>query len=843
MTKKHKKILQVLLFFLLFNIFSNQEIKAQGDTVANLETLAVSLIIDKSGSMNATDPSKMRETAANIFIDLLSPEDNLGIISFSTEAVEVQPMTNIGETGKAAIKGNLVGKLDADGDTDYQKAFQRAYEQLNSIDDENVKKVIVFLTDGNPDPDPKRLAEPAFMDNYMNGFWDTVKNIGLEGYPVYTVGFGALDKGVMDRIALETKGQSKMFTAPEEAAVEFFNIISQLKNRNLFINENHVLEGEKIIEFKMDEYVSQMTFVVTNTPGEFGLELIPPEGVALGDNTNVESSANYSLITMNQEDKELSGTWKIRMTGTSQVSFLGAKDLFVKIWISNPITNSQHSIDDPINISATMTGADSDNLKVDGLMMINGVQSLKPVIMTKVDDIYSGVYNDTKAEGDYEIILNVRDGENIISTTSAQVHVKVLPTITADISSIEDGFRLGEKRVLSSSLELGLSSLRESNELVLEYYNLIANYAGVGEVVFSLKDDGITENGDAKAGDGRFSTNVIFDQEGAVNLTLQVRGTYKGEIFILEKNIGDTVIHVPGSVTIGAVKDSIIALKGESIGLEIKIKSTSSFEEVLELSVPEELGTLDFSRILLGAQEEKIVTLNFIPVADLNTDSFNIPLSVKVENGLTILNTSNIQTNVDLMTKTEKFLSIVSSKAPIILMILGLLLVIILLIVLIGLILYRKNFKPYTYVTGMLSYFKIKDDPEDYFREDKESINLWKYEKSQIVITFDPKKENSADIYIPGSKYIYDIIFEKRFDKSRFKFIDGYRSMKHKIANNVFLRTTEPGILIVEKNIYTNLELSGNIIFNSGEFIFRYTGKKFDDVVELNAKDILEGKM
>ena len=843
MTKKQKKILQVLLFFLFFNIFSNQEIKAQGETVANLETLAVSLIIDKSGSMNTTDPSKMRETAANIFIDLLSPEDNLGIISFSTDAVQVQPMTNIGVIGKAAIKGNLVGKLEADGDTDYQKAFQTAYEQLNAIDDENVKKVIVFLTDGNPDPDPKRLGEQAFMDNYMNGFWDTVKNIGLEGYPVYTVGFGALDKGVMDRIALETKGQSKVFNAPEEAGVEFFNIISQLKNRNLFINENHVLEGEKIIEFKMDEYVSQMTLVVTNTPGELGLELIPPKGVAIGENTKVERSANYSLITMNQVDKELSGTWKIKMTGTSQVSFLGAKDLFVKIWISNPITNSQHSIDDPISISATMTGAASDNLRVEGLMMINGVQSLKPVTITKADEIYTGVFDDTKAEGNYEIILNVKDKENLISTTSAQVHVKVLPIITADISSIEDGFRLGEKRVLSSSLELGLSSLRESSELVLEYYNLIANYDGTSEVVFPLKDDGITKNGDAKVGDGRFSTNVIFDQDGAVNLTLKVRGTYKGEIFILEKNIGDTVIHVPGTVTISTVEDSITALKGKNIGLELKIKSTSNFDEVLELSVPAELGTLDFTRILLGAEEEKVVTLNFIPIANIDSDDFSIPLGVKVENAMTILNTSNLKTNVHLTTRTENFLSIISEKAPIIIMISGLLLVTILLIVLIGLILYRKNFKPFTYVTGMLSYFKIKDNPDGYLEEDKENINFWKYEKSQIVITFDPKRESSADIYIPGSKYIYDIIFEKRFDKSRFKFIDGYRSLKHKIANNVFLRTTEPGILIVDKHIYTNIELSGNIIFNSGEFIFRYTGKKFDEVVELNAKDILEGKM
>ncbi len=839
-TTSSKKIIKVVLFFLLFSFSSITQLEATEDKVVNLETLAVSLIIDKSGSMDNTDPLNMRETAANIFIDLLSPEDNLGIISFSTEAVMVQPMTNIGVTGKDVIKNNIDGKFNASGNTDYQKAFQKANEQLNNFNGENVKKVIVFLTDGDPDPDPRRLNEPGFMDNYMNGFWDTIKSIGLEGYPVYTVGFGTLDMGVLDRIALETQGLSKVFKVPEEVAVEFFNIISQLKNRNISINEDHVLEGEKIIEFEMDEYVTQMTFVITNTPGDFKLELIPPDGVAIGNNARVESSSNYSLITMTQKNMEFSGIWKIKMTGTSQVSIFGARDLFVKLWISNPIANSQHSINDPINIRATMTGSNLDDFQVEGLMMINGVQSLTPVLMKKDGDIYTGVFNDTKVDGKYEIILNVIYKEDIISKTSAMVSVKILPTITSDISRMDMGFRLNEKRFVSSTLELGSSSLKESSELVLEYYNLIANYGGENEVVFPLNDDGIIENGDVKANDGRFSTNITFDQVGPVNLTIKVRGTYKGDIFILEKNVGDTVIYVPGTVMISAVSDSIEAIKGENISFRINVKSTSDFREILELSVPEELGTLNFSIIGLSPQEENIVIFNFIPASDLNTDEFSILLSVRAENDMTTLNTDNLKINVRFMTRTERLLSIVSRNAPFVLMLLALFFVVGLLIVSIGLVLHKMKVEPFIYVKGELSYFKVWGNTKEYVREVEESVDFSNYKKPRIVLSFDPKKESTADIYVPGSSFTYDIIFEKKIDTRRFKFIDGYRSLWHKSAETVFLRTTEPGILIIGKNIYTNLELNEDTIFNSAEYLFKYTKNKNDDDTKNSAKDILK---
>ena len=844
MAKNNKKIVGSLVLFLFFSICNFTNYKVNGDTVAELETLAVSLIIDKSGSMSTTDPSKMRETAANIFIDLLSPEDNLGIISFSTETTEIQPMTNIGSLGKGAIKENIAGKFEAEGDTDYQKAFQKAYEQLNGFKDEKVKKVIVFLTDGNPDPDPKRLSEPGFMETYMNGFWDTVKLISIDGYPVYSVGFGSLDQAVMDRIATETQGQSKIFTAPVQSAVEFFNIISQLKNRNIFLNENYTLSGEKIIEFDMDEYVSQMTFVITNDSSEFAFEVIPPAGVTPGDKMKVESSTNYSLLTLNQDEKELSGKWKIRVVGSSQFSVLGAKDLFVKIWITNPVNNSQHSINDPIEIKATTTGDLSGNIQAEGLMLINGIQSLSPVIMTKNGNELIGSFDDTKVAGEYEIILNLKQGETIISSTNALLHVKILPTITSDIVIAKEGFRLGDKKIITSTLELGNTSLKESKDLVLEYYNLVVSYEGIGDVVFPFSDKGIIEDGDLKADDGRFSTNLTFEHEEPISLALQVKGTYKGEIFILEKKIGDTVIHAPGSVSIKAGLNNIEAIKGQSVGLDLVVESFSDFEEVLEVSIPAEFGTIDVSKIPIDPRESRTVRVYFTPNKGVSlNDNAMIPLSIKAENSSTKLTNDKLQFRVQFTTRIMKFMAMFKTKAPSIIILFLPIIIIIAIIIAVGILLYNINFKPLSYVSGWLMCIKVDNESDDFSKDQTINYDLQKFKKSTVTVTFDPEKREEADIYIEGSKYIYDIVFEKRLQKSRLKFIDGYKSILHKNENTIIVRTTEPGIIIVQENIFTSIELHNDIIFSSGDYFFKYVMKKSVMMVENEAKNILENKI
>ena len=67
---------------------------AYGDRA--MENLAIALVIDTSASMSYTDPGRLRETAADMFIDLLGPLDRLAIITFDQKVHRVVPLQQLG---------------------------------------------------------------------------------------------------------------------------------------------------------------------------------------------------------------------------------------------------------------------------------------------------------------------------------------------------------------------------------------------------------------------------------------------------------------------------------------------------------------------------------------------------------------------------------------------------------------------------------------------------------------------------------------------------------------------------------------------------------------------------
>lgn len=832
----------IILFILCLFIFNGSFINTKVESLEQLENLAVTLIIDKSGSMNETDPSKLRETAAEIFVDLLSPEDNLGIISFDNEALEIQPMVNLKETTRQTIKDNLKGKLEAKGDTDYQKAFEMAYNQLNSFPEQNVKKVIIFLTDGNPDPDPQRIAEAGFIDNYMNGFWDTMKTIGENEYPVYSVGLGTLDMAVMDRIALETNGQSTVFETPSAVAVEFFNILSQLKNRVSLLEETYSVNGEKNVEFEMNQYTSQTTITIVNTPGNFNAELIPPQGVASDGKISLEKTPNYTLITLNQTDKDLVGKWVLKMSGTSETAIFGASDLFVKIWASEPMANSQHPIDAPLIVNSEITGAVSDTAVVEGILTINGVQALNPIYLKKDGTRYIGQFDDTKINGKYDIELRVKEGDSIISSTTTYVHVKELPTLTTDFAMLEKGFILSEKKSIVSTLELGTIKLKPSKDLAIEYYNLLVKYENGEEEVFPMIDDGNTNLGDVKAEDGNFSTQVIFNHEGPANISFAVRGLYKNEIFILEKNLGDTVVYPIGVIKISAPTDTIDVIKGNEIKIPLEITSTSYFPEVINITVSDKLGTIENNKIRVEPLTDTQIAISFIPNEQTAEKTIEVPLSVSTDSQLTKIEKGNLQVKILTMTNLSRFLSIVRGKSGVLLLIVGIIIFLMIAFYAIGMILYHLKVKPRNMINGKLLYIIIKDHVDEYMHSDTKEIPLNKYKKNNVTITFNPDEKDQTDFFIDGSTSNFNLIIEKKAEKGKYKFLDGYKSVKQKPENRIFVRCTPPGILSLKNSILTSLEITEDIFFESGGFLFKYESI---DKHYLNntSKNILEGRM
>jgi len=673
----------------------------------------------------------------------------------------------------------------------------------------------------------------------MNSFWIKIKEIGVAGYSVHAIGLGALESEVIDRVALETTGTSNVYEESSDVAVAFFDIISQLKNRNEFMNLSEKVEGEKVIDFTMDEFVSQETFVIRNTDGPIDIAFLPPDGVDPAEILKMVKTENYTLATINQKEEEAAGSWKMKLSGNAVAEIIGAKDLFMKIWINSPISNSLHPIGEPLEIRASLTGSDSEDLIVEGSVTINGEQALKPLIFEKNGNDYFGIFSDTQTRGSYEISMNVRSAEEIIASAKAAVSVKLLPAIRTDLILSEIGFLQGEKRIISSTLTLASTNLKVSEELTLDYFELVKRNEKNDETVINLVDDGVIVNGDVKAEDGIFSGILTFEDEGEHEIIVRARGVYNGDLFILERNLGKTQVLTPGTVYISSPDTFYDLVEGESADIVLNLKSTSPYREVVTISLDGKYGVLSAQNITLDPMEEKTMTLSLMPGIEADGRPVAAPVDFSIGNELTTLSSDKMVLELTVTTNTARIISRIRENAVAIIIALLSLAGVILLIYAAGRVLYNKNVRKMLTITGKLSYERT--DASGIGAEASE-IDLSKFRKPKIVLTFSPDKKDTADHYIPGSRYDYDLIFEKQMEKSRFKFIDGLKSIGAKVPPKVLIKATEPGILLIGETVLLSYEADERLEFTSGEYRFSYESVMQENTHTDTSRNILEGK-
>lgn len=296
----------------------------------------------------------------------------------------------------------------------------------------------------------------------------------------------------------------------------------------------------------------------------------------------------------------------------------------------------------------------------------------------------------------------------------------------------------------------------------------------------------------------------------------------------------------PGVVTVTAEKDSFELLKGEVLDLTLRMKSTSPYREVVNISVDEAFGTLSTGSVAVEPMEDREVIFTFTPAVEADGVPVTVPLSLTIGNELTSLTYETVEVDIMVTTTAARLMNQIRENSMLILGIIIALLVLILVIYIIGRMLYRKNFSRLYQVTVKLSYEKADELNEKV--QEAGVLNLTALGKSKVVVTFSDSGKDTADFNIPGSTYAYDLIFEKLVEKSRFRFVDGYRSLSRKTPLKVIIRTTEPGILMIGDTILIRHEVDKEVNFISVEYRFHYESAGVGKLPAEEGKNILDGK-
>jgi hypothetical protein len=159
----------------------------------------IEAIIDDSGSMDITDPDRLRVQAMSLLIDDLSPKTQLGAVEFGS-GIDVPPILTIPAASTvfppetvgpnaSAMRSALDSAIQADnGATDYNGAFAQADADNPGAD------ARVFLTDGGHD-----------VGDYNNAHLN-------HKVPTYVIGFGSAvgsgpDQARLKKIAKDTHGK------------------------------------------------------------------------------------------------------------------------------------------------------------------------------------------------------------------------------------------------------------------------------------------------------------------------------------------------------------------------------------------------------------------------------------------------------------------------------------------------------------------------------------------------------------------------------------------------------------------------------------------------------------
>jgi uncharacterized membrane protein len=152
-------------------------------------SLALALVIDKSGSMDEGQKIELAKSAAKSTAEMLGPDDYIEVIGFDSQPQRIVRMQSAANRMRILRD---IGRLSARGGTAIFPALDRAYQDL-AVTRAKTKHVIL-LTDGQS---PER------------GIHDLVQVMRTENITVSTVGLGAnVDRPLLQEIAEQGAGRS-----------------------------------------------------------------------------------------------------------------------------------------------------------------------------------------------------------------------------------------------------------------------------------------------------------------------------------------------------------------------------------------------------------------------------------------------------------------------------------------------------------------------------------------------------------------------------------------------------------------------------------------------------------
>lgn len=215
------------------------------------------LVIDASSSMKRTDPSDLRKVAAELYVDLARRGDRIAVTGFDEKARQsTNGFIAITDTDRRARLKQAIRAIGNDGKwTDFTAGLEEAKRLLaGSAERPGEQSLVVFLTDGRCEPDPKGpLAAEARTSEQRTELCKqkTLDELAgqLGGARVYAIG---LSKGApaafLEELGRRTGGQGVVTMDPKALPSLFAGVYARLLGSQLREDDIDTRAGFEVYE-------------------------------------------------------------------------------------------------------------------------------------------------------------------------------------------------------------------------------------------------------------------------------------------------------------------------------------------------------------------------------------------------------------------------------------------------------------------------------------------------------------------------------------------------------------------------------------------------------------------
>ena len=326
------KIAKIILFIASFAlVYSSSE---RVDAAGIREPIDIVLVIDDSGSMysefpgGGSDPEALRYAAARLILDLATPGDRIGLVSYAQGAKQVgEFITVTNRPSDLDALRNAATEPAQGAQTCMNKGLAIARDLLRKVKEEGRPQAIIFLTDGN------------FTCNSTIGTPNDVEQVIRDLQADQVTGFSIIlgeETKIDDRfpklLAQMTGGNQNNAKNAASLIKTFSDIYAMLQPSRYAVSlTQNPANGLFQIDISPEQAVTKIYFVVPHNSilGVYKNEnLIDIDGTYISlqsDNHPKGKTSQYDLLKIT--GNPVSGVWGLDVAGGSVLAVIDAETI------------------------------------------------------------------------------------------------------------------------------------------------------------------------------------------------------------------------------------------------------------------------------------------------------------------------------------------------------------------------------------------------------------------------------------------------------------------------------------------------------------------------------------